>query len=210
MNKKTPEEYFKEYLVPPGESEEGDYKSSYEIEFIKKFLGGEVPLSQDVKGQKIATDQVSKDLDIKKLKEVQLVGFCIGNKEISFPIHEVREVIKKIEYTTLPSSPPFVVGVINLRNRIIPLLDIMPLLDDDVAQSIEDYRFIVICDYNDFGIGVFVNKITTMYKVAQNDIEWNIEAKVGASGIMKGVFENKEILIGILDLEKLVNLILNK
>lgn len=210
MNKKTPEEFFEEYLVPPEESEKKDYVSSYELEFIKRYLGGEVPPSQDVDGQKIAPDQGQKGLDLRTLEEVRLVGFSIRNKEISFPIHEVREVIKRIEYTTLPSSPPFVVGVINLRNRIIPLLDISSLLEDNVTRTIDDYKFIVICDYNDFGIGVFVDKITTMYKVTQQDIEWNIEAKLGASGIMKAVFKNKEALIGVLDLGKLVNLILEK
>ncbi len=206
MDKKTPEQYLKEHVILPEEAEEKGSYSSYELEFIKKYLGNEIPPSIDVKGQQISDpcDQIEKDL--KTLKEVQLVGFSIGgDMEIAFPIYYVQEVIKMVKYRTLPSSPPNVIGVINLRNNIVPLFDVFPLISGGQIEK-EKYRFIVICNFKNFKIGILVESITTMHKVSQEDLEWNVESQIGASGIIMGLIKKKEKLIGILDINKLVDM----
>jgi len=207
MNKKTPEQYLKEHVILPEEADKKGAFSSYELEFIKKYLGEKTPPVIDVEGQKIAPPSEQIEQDIKSLDIVQLVGFGIGDREIAFPIHHVQEVIKMVSYTNLPSSPPNVVGVINLRNNIVPLLDVYPLICDEF-KNIEDYKFIVICNFRDFKIGVLVERITTMHKVSQKDLEWNIDAQIGASGVVMGLIKKDEKLIGIVDINKLVEIVM--
>ena len=207
MDRKTPEQYLKEHVILPEEADKKGSYSSYELEFIKKYLGEKVPSVIDVEGQKITHPSEQIEQDIKSLEVVQLVGFGIGDREIAFPIHYVQEVIKMVRYTSLPSSPPNVVGVINLRNNIVPLLDVYPLICNEF-KDIEEYKFIVICNFRDFKIGVLVERITTMHKVSQKDLEWNIDAQIGASGVVIGLIKKEEKLIGIVDINKLVELVM--
>jgi len=207
MDRKTPEQYLKEHVILPEEADKNGSYSSYELEFIKKYLGEKVPSVIDVEGQKIAQPSKQIKQDIKALDIVQLVGFGIGDREIAFPINHVQEVIKMVSYTSLPSSPPYVIGVINLRNNIVPLLDLYPLICDEF-KDVEEYKFIVICSFRDFKIGVLVERITTMHKVPQKDLEWNIDAQIGASGIVMGLIKKKGKLIGIVDINKLVEIVM--
>ncbi|WP_461833719.1 chemotaxis protein CheW [Desulfothermus sp.] len=207
MERKTPEQYLKEHVILPEEADKKGSYSSYELEFIKRYLGEKTPPVLDVHGQKITHPSEQVEQDIRSLKEVQLVGFEIGDREIAFPINHVQEVIKMVSYTSLPSSPPNVVGVINLRNNIVPLLDVYPLICDR-AMNIEDYKFIVICNFKEFKIGVLVERITTMHKVLQENLEWNIDVQIGASGVVMGLIKKDEKLIGIMDIKKLVEIVM--
>lgn len=207
MDRKTPEQYLKEHVILPEEADKKGSYSSYELEFIKKYLGEKVPSVIDVEGQKITHPSEQIEQDIKSLEVVQLVGFGIGDREIAFPINHVQEVIKMVSYTNLPSSPPYVVGVINLRNNIVPLLDVYPLICDEF-KNIDEYKFIVICNFRNFRMGVLVERITTMHKVAQKDLEWNIESQLGVSGIVMGLIKKDNKLIGIIDINKLVEVVM--
>ncbi len=210
MKIKTPEEYLKEHVVLPEEGEREGKFSTYELDFIKKYLGEEnIPPSISIEGEKLGKGAAPTppEKDLRALSEVQFVGFAIGNQEIAIPIHEVQEVIKKVPYTQLPSSPSFVVGVINLRNRIVPLVDISGMLGAEISD-IDKYRFVVVCNFHDFRVGIMVERITTMHKVFQNDIEWNIEMHIGSSDVIMGLIKVREKLISIVDLTKLVNTIL--
>ncbi len=210
MKTKTPEEYLKEHVVLPEEGEREGMYSTYELDFIKKYLGEEnIPPALSVKGEKLG-EQISPlagDKDLRSLSEVQFVGFAIGEQEIAIPIHEVQEVIKRVPYTQLPSSPYFVVGVINLRNRIVPLVDISGMLGTEISD-IDKYRFVVVCNFHDFRVGIMVERITTMHKVSQQDIEWNIEMHIGSSEVIMGLIKAGGRLVSIVDLTRLVNTIL--
>ena len=52
---------------------------------------------------------------------VQLVGFIIGEDEYAVPIVSIQEIIKPISWTRVPQTPPYVLGVFNLRGSVIPL-----------------------------------------------------------------------------------------
>ena len=54
----------------------------------------------------------------------KFLTFCLGNEEYGLPILVVREIIGLIDVTPLPQTPPYVKGVINLRGRIIPVIEL--------------------------------------------------------------------------------------
>ena len=55
---------------------------------------------------------------------LQFVTFYIGEELYGVDIYKVREVIKLIDITSVPRSNEYVVGVINLRGQVIPLIDL--------------------------------------------------------------------------------------
>lgn len=57
-------------------------------------------------------------------KELQVVGFRIGRETFGLPIELVREIVRVPEITSVPNAPDYIEGVINLRGRIIPVVDL--------------------------------------------------------------------------------------
>ena len=55
---------------------------------------------------------------------LQLVSFKIGNEEFGIDILAVQEIIRLVSITKIPNSPEFIEGVINLRGKIIPVIDL--------------------------------------------------------------------------------------
>ena len=57
-------------------------------------------------------------------KDLQLVGIRVGRETFGLPISLVREIVRVPEITFVPNAPEYIEGVINLRGRIIPVVDL--------------------------------------------------------------------------------------
>ncbi|HBQ25653.1 MAG TPA: chemotaxis protein, partial [Syntrophomonas sp.] len=64
-----------------------------------------------------------------KLEEVQLVSFLLGNEEFALEIEHVREIIRYPEIVKVPNLPPYIKGVISLRDTLMPIVDMRIKLD---------------------------------------------------------------------------------
>ncbi len=69
------------------------------------------------------------EVEDRSVKLVELVEFRLGQEHYAFPSSEVREVFQLTEITPLPSLPSFVLGVANVRGRILSVIDIRRLLE---------------------------------------------------------------------------------
>jgi purine-binding chemotaxis protein CheW len=68
---------------------------------------------------------MSEPTTIKQENELlQLVTFGIGEEEFGIDILKVQEIIRTMAITKVPNSPPYVEGVINLRGKVIPVIDL--------------------------------------------------------------------------------------
>ncbi len=54
----------------------------------------------------------------------KFLTFTLGNEEYGVPVLKVREIIKVMDITQVPQVPPHVLGVINLRGKVIPVIDL--------------------------------------------------------------------------------------
>jgi purine-binding chemotaxis protein CheW len=102
--------------------------------------------------------------------EVQLVVFALAGCEIGVGIKQVREIIRVAEITMMPKAPKFLEGIINLRGRIIPVLDLkrrfaMPLID-----RTEESRILVV-ERKDQGLGLLVDKVVGVLRISASLIE---------------------------------------
>ena len=95
--------------------------------------------------EQIINKQNKQDEDTEQLEEiVQLVGFVVGDEEYSVPILTIQEIIKPIEWTRVPQTPKYVLGVFNLRGAVIPLVDLRQKFGLREQKHTEDTRVIVI------------------------------------------------------------------
>lgn len=139
---------------------------------------------------------------------VQLVSFFVDDREFTVPISAVQEVIRFMQPTKLPAAPEFLAGVINLRGRVTPLVRLHHLLG--LAGSDEDNRFIVVCRRKGLQFGLMIQRMKTMHRVEQENIDWSVEAHLGvAAEFVAGLLKQDGGLVGVLSVERIVDTILS-
>ncbi|EMG38717.1 chemotaxis signal transduction protein [Desulfocurvibacter africanus PCS] len=146
--------------------------------------------------------------DLRFKEGLQLVSFLLDAREMALPIQCIQEVIRYIEPTKIPSAQVFVSGVINLRGKVTPLLNLRALMGQRSGQEGNGKidRFIVVCRHKGLQVGLIVTAISTMYRPPARDIEWNVESQVGiSSAFVAGLMKKDDKLINILSIDQLVD-----
>ena len=90
---------------------------------------------------------------------LQLVSFNLDEEEFGVDILKVREINKMLQITRVPNSPHYVEGVINLRGRIIPVVDLRAKVGLEKKSYNKDTRIIVV-EIADKTIGFIVDKVS--------------------------------------------------
>lgn len=223
---KTPEEYFVENVNLPSEEKQAGGYTDAEQAFMNKYIGiggqaaldnieqvdprGDATLSgfgsgpaEDYGGEGSSSDFEEK---LKEEDEVQLVSFVVGDREYGLPIMVIQEVVRKIPITLLPAAPRFMQGIINLRGRVTPVLDLRHLLHD--GMGVQD-KFVVICRHKGLQIGLAISAVRTMYRAYKQELVWSVESEVGVSAdFLLGLYKHDEKLVNILSVDRLVEQIL--
>jgi purine-binding chemotaxis protein CheW len=138
-------------------------------------------------------------------KDLQVVGFRIGNETFGVRIASVREIVRVPEITTVPSAPETVEGVINLRGKIIPVMDLRKRFGHVDIQPDKKNRILVVELQNKL-VGLIVNAASEVLKIPPSEIEapGSVFAE-GESSYVTGVGKLKGRLIILLDVSKLLH-----
>jgi purine-binding chemotaxis protein CheW len=138
-------------------------------------------------------------------KDLQVVGFRIGNETFGVRIGSVREIVRVPEITAVPSAPETVEGVINLRGKIIPVMDLRKRFGQADIQPDKKNRILVV-ELDNKLVGLIVNAASEVLKLAPSEIEapGSLFAE-GESGYVTGVGKLKGRLIILLDIAKLLH-----
>jgi purine-binding chemotaxis protein CheW len=138
-------------------------------------------------------------------KDLQVVGFRIGNETFGVRIASVREIVRVPEITSVPSAPETVEGVINLRGKIIPVMDLRKRFGHVDIQPDKKNRILVVELQNKL-IGLIVNAASEVLKIPPSEIEapGSVFAE-GESSYVTGVGKLKGRLIILLDVSKLLH-----
>ncbi len=144
----------------------------------------------------------TKDLNTELL---QFVSFNLGDEEYAIEILKVQEIIRMIEITRVPNSPEFINGVINLRGRVIPVLDLGKRIGLPEKEHSGDSRIIVVEIQNKV-IGFIVDKVNIVLRINQNIVEPTPEL-VGKieSEFISGIAKMEKNLLILLDLDKVIS-----
>ncbi|MGD9006705.1 MAG: chemotaxis protein CheW [Desulfobacteraceae bacterium] len=138
---------------------------------------------------------------------VQMVGFIIDNELFGVNILMVQEIIKDLEITAIPDAPDFVVGVINLRGNIIPILDLHERLKLSVDRARRSEKsWILILNVGGRVTGFLVDQVTRVIKVQANMIKPPPELVVQGldSDYIRGVCKQDQQLLTILDFNRIL------
>ena len=109
-------------------------------------------------------------------KENKFLTFCLGQEEYGVEILRVREIIGIIGITPLPQMPVYVKGVINLRGKIIPVIELrtkfaLPSIEYTEATCVIVVEVSENNDSDHFQMGVIVDSVSEVLDIDRDDIE---------------------------------------
>ena len=134
----------------------------------------------------------------------QLISFSIGEENYGVDIQKVKEVIRNREITRLPKTPSFIMGVINLRGDVIPILDLRDRFCLEHREYNEMTRVIVV-EVDDRSIGMVVDSVSHVLRIEQAEIEPPPPIAGGISQeYLHGVGKIGEKLIVLLNIDKIL------
>ncbi len=118
--------------------------------------------------QRGAREQNTRDND-RKIEEVQLVSFLLGNEEFALEIENVREIIRYPEVVKVPNMPHYVKGVISLRDNLMPIID-MRLKLNTGSDEITDSTRVIVIDVDNTRIGLVVDRVYEVARIPKDTI----------------------------------------
>lgn len=138
-------------------------------------------------------------------KNLQLVVFSIGKELYGVGIESVHEIVKVPDITEVPDAPRFLVGVINLRGRIVPVVDLRKRLNLRETERTKSSR-VLITENEGRLVGLLVDAVSEVLKVNPESVEAP-PGMISAIGIeyITGVAKVEDRLIILLELTKVLS-----
>lgn len=136
--------------------------------------------------------------------ERQLVVFDLAGEIYGVNIETVREIIRMQPVTFVPDAPDFVEGVINLRGRVIPVIDLRRRFGLTVTKETNESRVLVV-DSEGEDLGVIVDAVTEVQRIREDSIEpvSNLVSTEESEYIV-GITKVEDQLIILLDLDRAI------
>ncbi|MCK6602304.1 MAG: chemotaxis protein CheW [Bacteroidetes bacterium] len=98
------------------------------------------------------------------------VSFRAGNEEYALPIFSVKEILKNEYITFIPHAPANVLGIIQLRGRVIPVIDLKKRLGLSQNEYPENAK-LIICIVDNQQIGIKVDSVNRVLKIFDDQLE---------------------------------------
>jgi len=101
---------------------------------------------------------------------IQLVSFNLGSEEFGIDILKVQEINRMVEITRVPQAPHYVEGVINLRGKVIPVIDLRTKFGLEGKAKDKNTR-IMVCDVKGNVIGMIVDSVSEVLRIPKSTVE---------------------------------------
>ena len=108
-------------------------------------------------------------MDVNEKQRDKYVTFKSGNEYFGLKIEYVNEIIVYQEITEIPESDDYIKGLINLRGKIIPVIDVRVRFKQEQLEY-TDRTCIIIVNVNDIVVGLIVEKIAEVVEIKEEDI----------------------------------------
>lgn len=137
--------------------------------------------------------------------ELQLVVFNTGDEEFGVEIMNVQEIIRMTDITRVPQALDYVRGIINLRGRIIVVINLNAIMGMESKEHDENTR-IIVANIGETVMGFVVDSVSEVIRLPQKNVEPApavIASKIGTEYI-RGVGKLDNRLLILLNLNKIL------
>jgi purine-binding chemotaxis protein CheW len=136
---------------------------------------------------------------------IQMVSFKLGEEDFGIDIFKVREINKMMEITKVPNAPSYVEGVVNLRGKVTPIIDLRKRLGLPEREDQSESNIVEV-DIEDKAVGLIVDSVEEVLRIPSNITEEPPELATGInSEFITSVAKLEDRLLILLDLERLLS-----
>ena len=136
---------------------------------------------------------------------IQIATFRLGEEEYAVDISQVQEIVRLSDITPVPGAPDYVDGVLNLRGRVVAVMDLARRLGKPSRPRTKASRIIVTHGAG-VTVGMVVDAVTEVLRLREDAIEPASQLLGSAAAeLFKGVGKHEERLLILLDLPKVLS-----
>ena len=137
-------------------------------------------------------------------RDVHSVGFQVGRETYGVPITSLHEIVRVPEITAVPDAPDYMEGVINLRGKIVSVIDLRKRFGETKVTAGKRNRILVV-EHKARLSGLIVDSASEVLKIPAADIEPSPTAlQEGGLNCVTGLGKYKGRLIVLLDMARLL------
>jgi purine-binding chemotaxis protein CheW len=137
-------------------------------------------------------------------RELHIVGFRVGRETFGVPIGLVHEIVRVPEITAVPDSPGYVEGVINLRGKIVSVVDLRKRFGEKEITSHKRNR-ILVTEVEGKMVGLIVDAASEVLKIPDSEVELPPSVfEEGELNYVTGVGKLQGRLVILIDLSKIL------
>lgn len=109
-------------------------------------------------------------MSLKSPKEMHMARFLMGSEEYGLPIDSINDIMRVPDINKLPDTSDYLLGVIKVKGRIIPIIDLKKKLNGTFTHINEDCRIIVV-EINYKEVGLLVDRIKQNVNIDSSGLE---------------------------------------
>ncbi|MDH4224465.1 MAG: chemotaxis protein CheW [Deltaproteobacteria bacterium] len=130
--------------------------------------------------------------------------FRLGDDDFGLEIRDVAEIIGVQKITPIPDVPPYIKGVINLRGKVVAVMDMRMRLNLPHIEY-DPRTCIIVINHSGFNTGLIVDRVSEVVRIADDQIQYTKKNNtVMAHDFIKGMGRSGERVKVILDVDKLL------
>ena len=132
---------------------------------------------------------------------LELLEFRLARERYAVETRHVQEVQPFRDLTPLPGTPPFLLGIVNVRSRVLPVLDLKKFFGLP-EQGLTDLHRIILVKGNELELGLLADVVTTVRQVQVDSLQPSLPTLTGIRAeYLKGVTDERLI---VLDLDRVL------
>jgi len=153
------------------------------------------------KTDSIYLDKKEKNTETKN----QFLTFKLENELYGLLLEKAKEIIKPPKITNVPNTQKHVMGVINIRGKVTPVIDLKEKLGLPQNADNEKYNKIIIINIQGIMVGLYIDEVREVVSINSDDIEKTTEGDRSLEDeYIRGVFTSKDSLIVIINIEEIL------
>lgn len=118
----------------------------------------------------IEVEESPEDGEVLEKDAMRVLSFVLGKEKYGVDITQAKEVFRSERFTKIPGTPPFAVGVTNLRGQIVSVIDIRYFLGLPVERPPQG-MWVIVTDVREGLVGLWVDRISEAVKVQRSAIQ---------------------------------------
>ncbi len=146
------------------------------------------------------------EVEAEEVEHDQYLVFTARDQEFGIQAMRVREISAMVDITMVPKSPSYIEGILNLRGRLVSVINFREKFGFEPRKQDEDTRIIIV-EQDGFPIGIMVDSVEEVIRIPDENVQKLPEAAVTSASdeYLRGVGMLENRLIVLLDADRLLS-----